>query len=70
MSRVCHFSVVTPRQASGNFHRNDYLMLHHFAGSTIQVANLVNYNFQEDGNKKRQICYRYKITDTDFDLMC
>ena len=28
-------------------------MLHHLAGATIQVANLVNYNFhpQEDGNK-------------------
>ena len=28
-------------------------MLHHLAGATIQVANLVNYNIhpQEDGNK-------------------
>ena len=27
-------------------------MLHHLAGATIQVANLVNYYFhQEDGNK-------------------
>ena len=29
---------------TGNLHRNDYLMLHHIAAATIQVANLVNYN--------------------------
>ena len=28
---------------TGNFHRKGYLMLHHLAGATIQVANLVNY---------------------------
>ena len=28
----------------GNTHRMGYLMLHHVAGATIQVANLVNYN--------------------------
>ena len=29
-------------------------MLHHLAGATIQVANLVNYNYnlQEEGNKR------------------
>ena len=29
-------------------------MLHHLAGATIHVVNLVNYNckFQEDGNKR------------------
>ena len=29
---------------TGNFHRKGYLMLHHLAGATIQVANLVNFN--------------------------
>ena len=45
MSWVCHFNVVTPRDnanISGNFHRKGYLMLHHLAGATIQVASLVN----------------------------
>ena len=27
-----------------NFHRKGYLMLHHLAGATIQVANFVNFN--------------------------
>ena len=29
---------------TGNFHRNGYLMLHHLAGATLQITNLVNYN--------------------------
>ena len=29
---------------TGNFHRKGYLMLHHLAGATIQVANLINYD--------------------------
>ena len=29
-----------------------YIMLHHLAGATIQVANLVNFNCQEDGNQE------------------
>ena len=38
---------------TGNFHRKGYLLLHHLAGASIQVANLVNYNChpQEDGKK-------------------
>ena len=50
MSRVCHFSVVSPRC---KIHGKDYLMLHHLAGATLQVANLFNYNCHplEDGKK-------------------
>ena len=38
-----------------NFHRMGYLMLHHFAGATIQIANLVNYDchLNEDDNNLR-----------------
>ena len=48
MSLVCHFIVVTPC----NIHGKGCPMLHHFAGSTIQVADLVNCNcpLLEDGN--------------------
>ena len=44
-----HFSVVPH---TGNFHRKGYIMLHHLACATIQVANLVNLIaiLQEDGN--------------------
>ena len=28
---------------TGNYHRQGYIMLHHLAGATIQVANLVQY---------------------------
>ena len=52
-------SVMTP---GGNTYRyfsqkKGYLMLHHLAGATIQVANLVNYNRhpQEDGNNRMPI---------------
>ena len=50
MSRVCHFSVVTPWC---NTHGKGYLMLHHLTRATIQVANLVNYNCHplKDGKK-------------------
>ena len=41
MRWVCHFSADTIH--TGSFHRKGYLMLHHLAGATIQVANLVNY---------------------------
>ena len=40
MNWVYHFNVMTQ---TGNFHRKVYLMLHHSAGATIHVANLVNY---------------------------
>ena len=55
MSWVCHFSVVTPCY----IHAKGYLMLHHSAGATIQIANLVHYNChpQVDGNE-RQIKYK------------
>ena len=36
---------------TGNFHIKGYLMLHHLAGATIQVANLVIAILQEDGNE-------------------
>ena len=34
----------------GNFRRKDYLMLHHLASATMQIANLVTINaiLQED----------------------
>ena len=35
-----------------NLHKEGYLLLHHLAGATIQFANLVNYNCQEDGNQE------------------
>ena len=43
---------------SGKFHRKEYLMLLHIAESTLQVANLVKYNYhlQEDGNLRRWRC--------------
>ena len=44
MSWLCHFSDVIGLH-TGNFHRNDYLMLHHLAGATIQVETLVNSIF-------------------------
>ena len=39
---------------TGNFHRIGYLMLHHLAGATIHVANIVNNNCHpiEDGNNR------------------
>ena len=47
---VCHLIVVTPWC---NIHGKGYLMLHHLAGVTVQVANFVNYNCHplDDGNK-------------------
>ena len=46
MRWVGHFSAVTHEAHTGNFHGKVYLMLHHLAGATIQIANLVNYNCQ------------------------
>ena len=42
---VCHFDV-TPRDNTYTiiFHRKEYFKLHHIAGATIQVANIVNYD--------------------------
>ena len=37
MNWVGHFNFATIY--TGNFHRKGYLMLHHLAGATIQVAN-------------------------------
>ena len=55
MSWVCHFN-------TSQYHRKGYLMLHHLAGGTIQVANLDNYNWhpQGDGNKRMAICNVHK----------
>ena len=53
---------------TGNFHRKGYIMLHHLAGATIQVANLVNYNCHplEDGNKDFTLWVKiYKPIFTD-----
>ena len=41
MSWVCHFSVLTPWC---NTHGKGFIMLHHLAGATLAIANLVNYN--------------------------
>ena len=62
MSWVRHLSDVTPWSY---IHRKCYSMLHvhHLAGATIKVANLVNYNYHqlEDGNEADVIvrqCFR------------
>ena len=56
-----HFSVVTH---TGNFHRKGYLLLHHLDGATMQVANLVNYNWnhKEDSNKFIQQIHVFDLT--------
>ena len=51
---------------TGNFHRKGYLMLHHLAGATIELANLVNYNChpQDDGSVLGTILFLVCISMT------
>ena len=46
MSSVGHFNIFEHHETihTGNFHREGYLMLHHLAAATKQVAKLFNYN--------------------------
>ena len=45
---------------TGNFHRKGYLKLHHLAGATIQVANLVNYICHLSRSKYFFLYFSYK----------
>ena len=56
----------------GNFNRKSYLMLHHLAGATIQVAYLVNYNChpEEDGNESLYTQGDFQGSTSFVDLLC
>ena len=68
MSWVGHFSVKTPTESmhTGNVHRNGDLMLHHLAGATTQVANLVMIVILQDDDDKNKnatgSCFLGEIT--------
>ena len=74
MRWTCHFSVMslTPNDETIQvvFTERLYLMLHHLADATIQVANFVNYNCHplDDGNDR--IDFYQKKTLLNFSDQC